>query len=315
MPKLVINPRIANPIRMVDYSLYCGASEEKSEELARFYENGDLIILKNFTFAAGRETFNKVTLPNQRGKTKLFLHIDEKLHGEPPREREWNSIKEQLETGDVSFKEFRSAVGDANEELINICENLFPFYKYKRKFCIYNLSEMLAHNLHFDSPEHAGEFTQLRAFVNLDNFPRIWRIGEKLEQIVDDCYEMGNLQNTIAKHPREFTRQTTRSAFGDRYESGAHRYSMHSIAFQPGEVWFLNPNMLAHEIVYGRRILDGAFLFDASYLRNPQRFYPKIVETLHKEHLGSTAYSWRKGAEKVRTYIRAILPGKPEPKR
>ncbi|QUT04349.1 Kdo hydroxylase family protein [Sphingobium phenoxybenzoativorans] len=315
MPKLVINPRIPNPIRIIDYRHYCRAPEEKSEELARFYENGDLIVLKNYTFTAGRDTFNKVVLPNKRGKTKLFLHIDEKRHGEPPREKEWNSLKEQIENADVSIDEFKSAVGKANGDLMDLCESLFPFYHYKRRYCIYNLCEMLAHNLHFDSPEHAGDFTQLRVFVNLDNFPRIWRIGEKLEQVVDDCYDTGRLKDSIGKHPREFTRQTTRSAFGDRYESGAHRYSMHSIAFHPGEVWFLNPNMLAHEVVYGRRILDGAFLFDASYLRNPQRFYPRIVETLHKEHLGAAAYTWRKGTEKVRSHLRAILPTRIAPKR
>jgi hypothetical protein len=102
------------------------------------------------------------------------------------------------------------------------------------------------------------------------------------------------LKKTLAKHPRTFSRQTTLASFGDRYESGAHAYPMHSIAFQPGEVWFLNPNMLAHEVVYGRRIMDGVFLFEPSGLRNPQRFYPEIVDRLHRKHLGPFGYWWRK---------------------
>jgi len=50
---------------------------------------------------------------------------------------------------------------------------------------------------------------------------------------------------------------------------------MHSIAFQPGEVWFLNPNMLAHEVVYGRRVMDGVFLFEAILPCNCRRATPE----------------------------------------
>jgi hypothetical protein len=189
-----------------------------------------------------------------------------------------------LDRTDVSVEEFRSAVGAANAELIQLADALFPYYRYEKRYCVYNLTEMLAHNMHFDSPQHAGEFSQLRIFVNLDHFPRIWRVGGGIEDVASDCY---------ASAGRQFTRATTLATYGDRYHSGAHNQPMHSIAFQPGEVWFLNPNMVAHEVVYGRRLLDGVFLFQASYLRNPARYYPAIVETLHQQHLGRGGYWWR----------------------
>jgi hypothetical protein len=52
--------------------------------------------------------------------------------------------------------------------------------------------------------------------------------------------------------------------------------------------------MLAHEVVYGRRIMDGVFLFEASGLQNPERFYPVMVDRLHRKHLGPLGYWWRK---------------------
>ncbi len=39
-------------------------------------------------------------------------------------------------------------------------------------------------------------------------------------------------------------------------------------------------------MVYGRRILDGVFLFEESGLRNPKRYYPNIIDRLHRKHLG-----------------------------
>ncbi|GAA4748394.1 hypothetical protein GCM10023264_13080 [Sphingomonas daechungensis] len=294
MAKIVLNPRVPNRIRKIDFRQYANGSATDTHELTRWYENGDLIILSNYRFQAGREVFHRVPFPNKREKNKLILTLDEARHGEAPRDDEWAAALENLEATDVSTEEFRETVRQANDELLRLSDQLFPHYRYSKRFCIYNLTEMLAHNMHFDSPQHAADFTQLRAFVNIDTFPRIWRIGGTLEEMVGDCYHSADLKKTIGKHPRMFSRQTTLSAFGDRYESGAHPYPMHSIAFQPGEVWFLNPNMLAHEVVYGRRIMDGVFLFEASGLQNPKRFYPAIVDRLHRKHLGPLQHCWRR---------------------
>jgi hypothetical protein len=293
MAKIVRNPNVPDRIKMVDYKLYAHAPEELSAELTDWYENGQLLILQNYKFEAGRDTFNKVLFKNAKYAAKTILHLDEKLHGEPPRKREWDEMAKLLDRTDVGIEEFRSAVGAANAELIQLADALFPYYRYEKRYCVYNLTEMLAHNMHFDSPQHADEFSQLRIFVNLDDFPRIWRVGDAIENVASDCYASAGLQKTIGHHPRQFTRSTTLATYGDRYHSGAHNRPMHSIAFQPGEVWFLNPNMVAHEVVYGRRLLDGVFLFNASYLRNPNRYYPAIVETLHEQHLGKGRYWWR----------------------
>lgn len=314
MPKLVINPLIPNDIHLIDYKIYSKPSEERSKELTSWYEKGDLIIVTNYQFLGGRDIFNKVLFRNQKGLTKLLLHLDAQRHGEAPREREWNSVQDQLDGRDVTFEQFQEAVRSANEELMNLSDTLFPYYKYDKRFCIYNLSEMLAHNMHFDSPQHAEDFTQLRAFVNLDDFPRIWRVGERLETMVDECYRSAHLEKTIGKHLRYFTRKTTLATYGDRYQSGAHRYPMHSIAFQPGEVWFLNPNMRAHEVVYGRRILDGVFLFDGSGLLNRDRFYPTMVDQMHKKHLGRTHYWLRKQKARIENHIQMARSSKPRQK-
>jgi hypothetical protein len=293
MPKIIRNPLLPDRIRIIDYRVFADAPSGKAAELTDWYENGDLLILKNYRFKAGCDVFNQVLFPNRRYAAKTMLHVDERAHGEPPREREWAEMAKLLENTAVSLDQFKSAVGAANAELIRVADSLFPFYDYVKRHCVYNLTEMLAHNMHFDSPQHAGEFSQLRIFVNLDDFPRIWRVGDTIENAVRQCYAGARLDKTIGQHPRQFTRTTTLHAFGDRYQSGAHSQPMHSIAFQPGEVWFLNPNMLAHEVVYGRRLLDGVFLFEADKLRNPHRYYPAIVDTLHRQQLGALAYWWQ----------------------
>jgi hypothetical protein len=303
MAKIVRNPNVPDRIRYVDYRRYAHASDELSAELTELYESGHLLILQNYKFEAGCDIFNEVLFENKKFAAKTILHVDEEAHGEPPRKREWDEMRKLLEQTNVSFEDFQSAVGAANAEIIRVADSLFPYYEYAKRYCVYNLTEMLAHNMHFDSPQHAGEFSQLRMFVNLDRFPRIWRVGDCIEKASADCYRSARLDKTIGLHPREFTRATTLATFGDRYNSGAHSVPMHSIAFQPGEIWFLNPNMLAHEVVYGRRLLDGVFLFDRSLLRQPDRFYPAIVDRVHRENLGPMRYWWRNRTAALRSHL------------
>ena len=304
MPKLVINPRVPNRIRLIDWKQYRDATSEQSRNLTTWYENGDLLVLANYRFRAGREVFNKLLFPNRKEAKKLLLHTNSENHGEAPRARPWEMIRELVKNTDVPFKDFENAVTNANAEIISVCDKLFQHYRYSKRFCIYNLSEMLAHNMHFDSPSHSDDFTQLRVFVNLDDFPRIWRVGGSLEEMVDACYWSAGLRDKMGCHSREFSRATTLSVFGDRYESGAHPFPMHSIAFQPGEIWFCNPNTIAHEVVYGRRLLDGVFLFNQEGLQDPKRFFPNIVEGLHKQHLGPVRYWWQRNGDSMRAWMR-----------
>jgi hypothetical protein len=291
VPKIVLNPRIKNNIRFVDYDQYRNGSGEKRQELSDLYENGYLIILKNYRFDAGRAFLSSVTFPNEKRAKKIILSTSEHDHKDHAREKEWRMVNEELLAKDPDRIElFRNNVVLANGELIRLVDELFPDYDYTKRMCIYNLSEMLCHNLHFDSPQHSDRSSQLRAFVNLDTMPRIWHLSEPLEDVANRYYHETGLEKTIGLHPREFTRTLTHGVYGDRYASGSRIQDKHSIAFYPGEVWFLNPNMAAHEIVYGRRLLDGVFLFDKKDLNDSTRYYPEMVQQIHLKNIRKSSY-------------------------
>ena len=304
MPKIVKNPELETNIRFFDHRLLSSDCGDDLKTLAQWYENGDLIVLTHYRFGSGVDIFNRLLFPNEKRAKKLMLHKGEEQHGTVERKKDWAVAKELLTKSDVTIEQFEAAVCEANQELISLVEKLFPLYPYKTRLCIYNISEMLCHNMHFDSPQHAGDMTQLRAFVNLDQFPRIWRLGRRLEEVAGEHYRNAGLRHTIGDHPREFTRATTQTAFGNRYNSGNHSEPMHSIAFQPGEVWFLNPNMTAHEVVYGRRLLDAVFMFEKDGLLDKKRFYPNVMREIHSDALGDTRLTWIEKAQAIKKSIR-----------
>lgn len=282
MPKIVRNPRIRDNIKLIDYRTYFNGSEERQRELMNWYEGGELLALTNYRFDTGRAAFQSVSFPN--GTKKLMLHTPEADHGEPPRTREWETIAQILGGDPQKIANFRAAVTAANAELIRLMVGLFPHYHFTKKMCIYNFTEMLNINLHFDSPAHADSSAHLRAFVNLDDFPRVWQVAQDLWTTAAEFYAVSGAGETRAQHPREFTRAMTRTAFGDRYDSGSRPWHKHSIAFQPGEVWMVYPNVTAHEVTYGRRLLDAVFLFAETDFLDKTKHYPTIVNDLHERH-------------------------------
>jgi hypothetical protein len=96
---------------------------------------------------------------------------------------------ELLHNDEALISEFYRNVAAANSEVFRLIESLFPLYNYTKKLCVYNLTEMLCHNLHFDSPQHANEKSQVRIFINIDNFPRIWHLSESLESVAHRNYD------------------------------------------------------------------------------------------------------------------------------
>jgi hypothetical protein len=66
MPKIVINPRIPNNIKIIEYSDYVSGGAEKSRELAPLYEAGHLIVLKGYKFKSGIDFFTTVNFPNTK---------------------------------------------------------------------------------------------------------------------------------------------------------------------------------------------------------------------------------------------------------
>lgn len=282
MAKIVRNPTIPDNIRIIEYSDFAHATIAKQEELMRLYEAGHLLILRGYRFRSGRDVFPEVNLPNERRFKKIFLTTRDNPHDDSDRDEEWKAIRDGIPSVEL-FDRFSEAVISANTELFSLIASLFPAYAYTRRLCSYSLTETLCHNLHFDSPQHAGTSAQVRAFVNIDAFPRIWGLGESLEKVAIRNYVAVGLDRTIGGEPREFTRTLTAGAFGSRADNGLHAAPKHCIAFQPGEIWFLNPNFTAHEVMYGRRLLDGIFLFDEASLLDRSRYYPRVISAIHEE--------------------------------
>ncbi|MFN7589875.1 MAG: hypothetical protein ACK501_06690 [Planctomycetota bacterium] len=296
MPKVILDPAIPDNVRLLDYREYAHAGPDKQDELMDLYEAGFLLVFKNYRFQVGRGFFDTLRFPDDRKSKKMILSTPDNPHQDVPRDQVWRVVDEIFGADEAQRAEFQRQVVAANTEVFRLVDSLFPRYGYTRRLCIYNLTEMFAHNLHFDSPKHAEESTQLRMFVNLDSQPRIWHLSESLEAIAARHYRRLGMERAAGENMREFTRQLTQGVYGSRYQSGSHREHRHSILFQPGEVWCLNPNMTAHEVVYGRRLLDVVFLFERQHLRHPERFYPEIVRRLHAEH----GTSWRLWLHRLR---------------
>lgn len=105
--------------------------------------------------------------------------------------------------------------------------------------------------MHFDTFDTDGK-TPLTAYINIDTQPRIYAIGHTFE------YLTTNYDSFFKKHiipvwkktkqtPGNLVRAATSANIGPlKYDSPKHY-----ILFEPKSVWFFNPKLVSHEVVYG----------------------------------------------------------------
>lgn len=204
--------------------------------MLRAYASGKVLVLRGHRFQAGRQVLCRTTLPATPGRTRIVLAAAD---GDPrdasPRAADlipegWRFLCQAALGDDLAASvALRDAVRAANGELDDLVAALFPCCRFARRCFVYDLAEAFGPGPCYDGADTGSKpQVQLRAFVNLDDLPRLWYVGVPAT-----------------------------GASGASGASAARR--RHSVLFKPGEVWFANTAITPHEVIYGRRLLEGVF--------------------------------------------------------
>jgi hypothetical protein len=140
----------------------------------------------------------------------------------------------------------------------------FPEYVWGDKTIgTWRLMETEREWLHFDI--YKTSVPLLRIFLNLDTEPRIWGIGPMLE---DYCAEYAG---EIAVPAINGDKTLGAIAEAASYHIDSHRSApIIRREFQPGEMWLVQSQIVAHEIIYGRRMYGLAMRYDPASMADPE---------------------------------------------
>jgi hypothetical protein len=202
------------------------ATAERQQEMRRIYNRPGVIVMDN---AIGEPILSGLRegLSDQRRKFKEKFN-----HGLP-----------QTDT-------FRRAHKEVSKRITELTRMAFGYELPEVSARSYR--PMITENepLHYDTYDVACGTFSLMSVLNFDIRPRVWKIGPSFREICRDSrQEVEEILKT--KHPGESPSVPLRSAGLRGTGPLKAETPLHEIEFAPGAVWYANPKMISHQIVFG----------------------------------------------------------------
>lgn len=283
MTKFVKNPDIPCPI--VEVSL---SSESAETEVRRLYEDGNLIILRDFRLDLDYKFLASISLdvdgpPEYRRKLKKFPM--EKIKNLEPSTKDsfQRFIFDVVFGGDTGrLNQFREQAASGDQQVYALYRRLFPRYDEYKAIYTWRFTETMYENLHWDNIDTSDDFQQVRVFANLDDRPRLWCISERIDSFAARTYEELDLARFSREAPDRFAAALNNKILGGMERACLDPMPRHHLAFAPGEVWLCESRLVAHQIYSGYRASAAMFYVKPESMDNPElRFNARILR-LHE---------------------------------
>lgn len=278
---------------------------KRPDGITDLYEANRLILLKDYRmpidldiFQAMSGNITKVDNPRLRKQlkkltsTKFFEgagpEFTEDEHGggaygsfetEDPVRR---AVYDVLCNGDPElFARASTAMKTAHDTALELFSICFPTYEYFRVVPSVRLTTTLFENIHWDNHQIAEDFQQVRIFCNLDQRPRLWHTSHNFVTYAETLYEKHGLERFAGQDPNELNNYICGPILGGTANACKDSLPRHTIAFEPGEIWFGESRMISHQIFYGERAMVYMFFVSPDGMLSPDRRFNQQVEDLH----------------------------------
>lgn len=164
-------------------------------------------------------------------------------------------------------------ISRVNAYLISFARLLFPSYRFLEtdsgitwRFTVTESEEM-----HYDSYGGAEiENHHVRLFLNLDDRPRLWGIGNPVTRTLKIYRD--RLAPYKHLHPNILNNEVNSAL---PWVEVPRHYAM----FMPGNAWLVNSQLVAHEIIYGRKMVACTFEVDPRSMQDPSKSFNAKVRS------------------------------------
>jgi hypothetical protein len=274
------------------------------EELQDAYERGDLIILKGVRIEADFEFLSSIRVPAPDNKRKkYFLTHPSQYAMDRNRDDVWQYFRNRVFPDDpLGFARFQDEVQRVNTQILEIGEQAFSCYPKRCCPLTWKFQAVKGENLHIDNIDGCDRAARLRVFINLSTSQRVWGLGGHLRSYADAHFESADLRRHAGAAYR-FNQTLSLAAFGRSIDDCSDRYPRHIVRFAPGEVWFVNSTVVAHQVLSGDLLAIGSFVFPYRAYKHREQALPSIVSDICRDRMNPFAFA----ATAARNRIMRIL--------
>ncbi|HEY5410569.1 MAG TPA: hypothetical protein VIJ94_07570 [Caulobacteraceae bacterium] len=286
MAKIIKHPEVE------DYFVELTLDEIRSKPngIIPEYEANRLVVLKDYRLpvdleALGRMSTDLSRIEDQKLRRKIKKLTSTWIVEDQPDSRDVRqAVFEVMCGGDEGlFRAVRSTMAAAHQAIIGLYDVCFPNYKpFMRLIPSVRLTQTLFENLHWDNHQIEDDFQQVRIFCNLDQRPRIWNVSHNFVEFAKRLYEAHDLGRYAGKDPNLLNDYICGNILGGTAKACTDDLPRHAAAFEPGEVWFGESRMIAHQIYYGERAMVYMFFVPPEAMLDPARRFNIQVKDLHR---------------------------------
>lgn len=290
MAVIIKNPQLQN--YFVDLK-YPDAIPEKSG-IAPFYEDGKLIILKEYRLQVDYDFINSISwedaleeLEEKDKKIIKKLSYQNILALHPRRlTMPWQEAIYQkvFRKNRRKLAYFQGQVKQLHEQIIKLFYRLFPQYECVGIKGSWRFLPTLFENLHWDNFPNMEGIHSVRIFINLDRSHRIWHTSYLVDEFADRNYYQLNLQSLQGQNPNQLIGIIDRDILGERARGCLDDFERHSVAFERGEIWLADSRLIAHQIYHGNRTVAYLFRVKFESMDNPEKWFDRRIERLHQKY-------------------------------
>lgn len=256
--------------RLPDYFEEVGAQDVAARTLPGFLAE-KIICLKDLDIGSPDLDFlGRVSFP-QTWEMKKF-RFDELLAeqaqtpGQGPR---FGAILGSVFGGDRATAqrfvgELRKISGAVDAMLAAMLQGLQPEAVVK----VARFSETRMENLHYDLDPGSDDHEAFRLYINIDSAPRIWATSYQASPLASRLAAQLDLTRFEGAPAEALAKELTTRAFGGWHERATDRNApRHYVYFDPGDVWVVDGRSVAHQVMYGRRVVS--IYVKLPHARNP----------------------------------------------
>lgn len=283
MPEITLNSRLPDFLVPMDWRDSRSDPEGFYRTLVDHFEGGDVIILQHHPLSLDYEVLNRVSFPKGRRYQKLsdrFL-----LYPKLYRSEVAATMREAFAGDPLLYFRVRREVARIHSKFNRFVRSLFPGYRFldQKQNISWRFTPTGPEGMHLDHFGSGEDYQYVRLFLNVDREPRVWRVGQRLDDLAERYYESGDLGRLRNDGGNEFCRAMNGLAFGSK------QFDYHEVRFHQGDMWLADSRIVSHQIFRGNRLLATHMAADPQSMRDPSRRLECRVEGYHQRLGGFTA--------------------------
>ncbi len=267
-PMVIRHPKVATRIIRYEFPLETMIPPTTVDS----YERGTLICAPTITLPLSPDDWNflnEINSPSsdlnvfKKAKTANLLKPIDKTAFD-------RHVLSYIFRGDIAkARRMQEMITTVNKTIRKHIRVLFSNYIFVGEDITWRLTPNEGEGIHYDFYGNEDDaHHHVRLFINIDNKPRLWGVSHDIATVIGMFPERVRAQGDV--HPNRLTESLTKSLPWDEIDR-------HFVAFAPGNAWMVDSRKVAHEIIFGRKMIACSFLIDPKSMNDPSKSFVNVT--------------------------------------